>query len=551
MSGANVINPRKLQDGAEAGTGAIVKNIVYQSIIAFSFSHLEHSMAVISGLSHSGDERDARVGSVRGTWDLSWPLIVGLVIFLFLMNASGLPLLADPDTHWHIAVGDWIIANRAMPRVDTFSFTFAGQPWIAKEWLSQLAMTVAYHAGGWGGVTALAAAAVAATFALLLRLLLGDLKAPVAILFTAAALVMMEPHFLARPHVLAFPVTLVWIAGLVRAVEERRAPHWALLLAMLAWANLHGGFTLGLLMCGAFALDALVGARDRVERKALFLGWLKFGVASVLAACITPYGPESILVTLRIFSLGDALSTIAEWKPPNFQSQPMQELILLVALYLALSRGLKLPLVRLLIVLGLTHLFLRYARNAELLATFLPLVIAPVLARQFPSLKSGAAAAAGNALMRRVVALAQPAGRGAIAAALVVAIVFTAGMIRFAAIAPPAAVVPQAALDYARDNGLLKGRVFNSWNFGGPLIHAGIPTFIDGRGELYGGDFIRLYAHLTGLRGTESLEQTLDYYKIDWTLLDKDWPVNKLLAHLPGWRQAYGDDQATIFVRVR
>ncbi len=503
-------------------------------------------MAVISGLSLAADARGA-----RATWQLSWPLIAGLAIFLVLMDASGLPLLSDPDTHWHIAVGDWIIAHHAMPRVDAFSFTFAGQPWIAKEWLSQLLLTFAYHAAGWGGVTALAAAAVALSFALLLRLLLRDLKAPVAILFVAAALVMMGPHFLARPHVLAFPVTLIWIAGLVRAVEERRAPHPMLLLAMLAWANLHGGFTLGLMMVGAFALDALVGAGNAAERKALFLGWLKFGVAAVLVACITPYGPESILVTLRIFNIGDALSTIAEWKPPNFQSQPLQELILIVALYLALSRGLKLPLVRLLIVLGLVHLFLRYARNAELLATFLPLVIAPVLARQWPSLRPDGNTPAGNALMRRVDALARPAGAGAVAAVLALAIVFAAGMIRFAGIVPPAEVMPQAALDYARSNGLLKGRVFNSWNYGGPLIHAGIPTFIDGRGELYGGDFIRLYSHLTGMRGAESLEKTLDDYRIDWTLLDKDWPANKLLAELPGWRQAYSDDQATIFVRER
>lgn len=503
-------------------------------------------MAVTSGLSHSSDER-----AQRTTWDLSWPLIAGLVIFLFLMNASGLPLLADPDTHWHIAVGDWIVANRAMPHVDTFSFTFTGQPWIAKEWLSQLLLTAAYHAAGWGGVTALAAAAAAVTFAILLRLLLRDLTAPIAILFTAAALVMMEPHFLARPHVLAFPITLIWVAGLVRAAEERRAPHWSLLLAMLAWANMHGGFTLGILLAGAFALDALVGARDAAERKALFFGWLKFGVGSVLAACATPYGPESILVTVRIFSLGDALASIAEWNPPNFQAQPMQELILLVGLYLALSRGVKLPLVRLLIVLGLTHLFLRYARNAELLATFLPLVIAPVLARQFPSLSPATADSPANVLMRRVAALARPAGPGAIAAALATAIVFAAGMIRFAGIVPPAAVVPQAALDFARDHDLLKGRVFNSWNYGGPLIHAGIPTFIDGRGELYGGDFITRYSHLTGARGTESLEKTLDDYKIEWTLLDKDWPANKLLAQYPWWKQVYIDDQVAIFVRAR
>ncbi len=180
---------------------------------------------------------------------------------------------------------------------------------------------------------------------------------------------------------------LIWMAGLVRAVEERRAPEPLLLIAMLLWANLHGGFTLGLLLGGAFAVEALLGARDVTERKALFVGWTKFGAAAFLVACITPYGPEPILVTLRIFGMGDALAFISEWKSPDFQKQPLAELVLLIALYAALSRGLKLPLLRLLIVLGLLHLYLSYARNAELLAMLAPLAIAPLLARQWPALR--------------------------------------------------------------------------------------------------------------------------------------------------------------------
>ena len=502
-------------------------------------------MAVTSGLSDS-----PVLPRAGDAWKFSWPLIAGLILFFYLLNANGLPLLADPDTHWHIAVGDWIFVNRAVPHVDAFSFTFAGQPWIAKEWLSQILLTVAYHAAGWGAVAALSAAAVAATFALLLRLLLRDLQAPVAILFAVAAFVMMGPHLLARPHVLAFPLSLIWMAGLVRAAEERRAPHPLLLIAMLLWANMHGGFTLGIMLCGAFALDALVGARDMAERKRLFVGWLKFGVASVLVACITPYGPESILVTLRIFGIGDALSMIEEWKPPNFQSQPMQEIILLVGLYLVLSRGLKLPLIRLLIVLGLVHLYLRYSRNAELLAAYAPLVLAPLLARQWPSIASGASRLSANALMRRVDALARPAGAAALGLALAAAIAFATVMIRFAGVTPPTDIMPAAALDYVRANGI-KGHVFNSYQYGGPLIHAGIPTFIDGRGELFGGDFIKLYANLVLLHGKVSLEQEFDRYGIEWTLLEKDMPANKLLAELPGWRQAYTDDKTTIFVRER
>ena len=50
---------------------------------------------------------------------------------------------------------------------------------------------------------------------------------------------------------------------------------------------------------------------------------------------------------------------------------------------------------------------------------------------------------------------------------------------------------PSAAIAFARDAGLTGKRVFNHYGFGGYLISVGIPTFVDGRGELYGGDFIK------------------------------------------------------------
>ena len=94
-----------------------------------------------------------------------------------------------------------------------------------------------------------------------------------------------------------------------------RAPEPALLLAMLLWANMHGGFTLGLMLGGAFGLEALIGARDTAERKSLFFAWAKFGAGAVLVACITPYGWESILVTSRIFSIGEGISMSRTWAP--------------------------------------------------------------------------------------------------------------------------------------------------------------------------------------------------------------------------------------------
>ena len=233
----------------------------------------------------------------------------------------------------------------------------------------------------------------------------------------------------------------------------------------------------------------MVGARDAAERRTLFFAWAKFGMAALLVACITPYGPESILVTSRIFGLGDTLGMIAEWRAPDFQKQPVQELILLVALYLALSRGLKLPLVRLLIVIGLVHLFLRYARNAELLAMLAPLVIAPLLARQFPEIGAARRPRARYGLVQCACAARRPDGARRLPRACARLAGGRADRASAASRRRPT-TCRRPPIAFARDAGL-KGRVFNHYGYGGYLISAGIPTFIDGRGELYGGDFIK------------------------------------------------------------
>ena len=499
-------------------------------------------MAVTSGLSLSFGR-----SASHSPWAVSLPLLTGFVVFVVLASLNGAPLLADPDSQWHVTVGRWILQHGAVPTADSYSYTVAGQPWIAKEWGSQVLMAAAYGAGGWSGVVALCAAAFGITTAVLLRLLLRDIRPLPALLFTAAAITMMACHFLARPFALAFPFMLWWIAGLVRAVEERRAPEPSLLAAMLVWANLHGGFTLGLLLAGAFMLEALIGARDLVERKMIFRGWSKFGVVALLVSCVTPYGMGSILVTFRILGMGDALDLITEWKSPDFQTQPLLEAVLLIALYLVLTHGVKLPLIRALIVVGLMHMFLRHVRYAELLATLVPLAIAPVLARDWPAMRRDPESKG------FLEAFAGPAGRNTLVLGLCLGVAYIAILVRFADIRPPDDAAPTAAVEFAREAGLTKRHVLNHYGYGGYLISAGIPTFIDGRSELFGGEFIRKYVQAIHLTGDEPnlLESMLGRWDIGWTLLPRNEPANKLLARLPGWRAAYADGKAMIFVRER
>src|SRR5882724_11722665 len=277
------------------------------------------------------------------------PWLVAVAVYLVLLPLGG-RLLDDPDSYWHLVIGRWIIANQSFPHTDIFSATFAGHPWIAKEWLSQLVYAGAYGLGGWNAIALLAAATAAAALGLLAHALLEKFEPIPALGLTLAAFVLVAPHLVARPHALALPLMVAWTVGLVRAVDHGRAPSFWLLPLMLLWANLHGGFTLGLALIAPFALEGILQDRRTAPR------WIGFALAAALTACITPYGPESILVTQRILGLGEALGIIVEWRPQDFSKLEPFEILLLGGIGFALLRGLRLAPLRIVVLLGLAHL---------------------------------------------------------------------------------------------------------------------------------------------------------------------------------------------------
>src|SRR4051812_11294442 len=214
------------------------------------------------------------LGAPLGLW-----VGVGLYVMFVL---AGKHLLIDPDTMWQITIGRWILEHRAVPRTDVYSFTMLGQPWISTQWLAQVAFAEAFALAGWTGPVVLASASIAATFALLTRFLASRLSQSATLVFVAAALALTTPHLLARPHVLALPMMMAWAAGLVRAADQGTAPTLRLLPLMALWANLHGGFVLGIALVLPLALDAALNA-EASQRPSLALRWATFAVAGLAA----------------------------------------------------------------------------------------------------------------------------------------------------------------------------------------------------------------------------------------------------------------------------
>ncbi|QOZ79414.1 hypothetical protein XH83_30860 [Bradyrhizobium sp. CCBAU 53351] len=456
------------------------------------------------------------------------PWAVGLCVYAMLLVA-GPRLLADPDSYSHIEVGRWIIAHGALPASDPFSFSMRGAPWITFEWLSEVIYAGIYALAGWPGVVAIAAAAVALAFGLFTSFLLRELSPTLTLLMVVAAVVLLAPHMLARPHVFVLPVMVTWAAALVRCMDRAGPPpYWALPLLVL-WTNLHGSVVLALGLIGPAVLEALL-REARSEWPRVLLRWLPFTALAVAASCLTPHGPEPLLMPLTTLGLGSALAWIAEWRPQDFSHIGGFELLLLGSIF-ALSRGITLPVVRALVVIGLLHFALAQIRNADLLAMLAPLYLAAPLGRKFGGPAEDDAAVASRGL--------NLAGLGVLIA--------MSGVALARDVRPAPSVAPQAAI--AKADLAKAGPVLNDYSFGGYLIFSGIPTFIDGRGELYGGPFINRYNRALALVDLVDFLKLLDEYEIGATLLAPSTPAVAMLDRLPAWQRVYSDDVAVVHKR--
>jgi hypothetical protein len=258
-----------------------------------------------------------------------------------------------------------------------------------------------------------------------------------------------------------------------------------------------------------------------------------------LAALATPNGTAGFALPFELLRMDFALSWVNEWQSPNFQMlQPVESWIMLVLLAV-LYRGLRLPVTRIAMVLGLLHAALQHQRQSELLGLIAPLLAAPALGAQLPHMP-------GEAVFDRLARRADPRGRAALETATVacLSLLALAGTIGALPLTTRAdRYTPAAALAAIKD-AKLSGNVLNAYVFGDYLIFSGVRPFIDGRIDMYGDEFVRRYADIA------QLPALLAQYRIDWTLFE---PKNSRLAvldHLPGWRRLYSDDVAVVHVRA-
>jgi hypothetical protein len=225
---------------------------------------------------------------------------------------------SDPDLWGHVRFGQDLRHHGQLPAADPYSFT-ADRRWVNHEWLAEAIMGAAYDAGGPGGLVAVKWLLVAIATGVGCQRLLAWFS-PVGLALPALALaVVMGVLPLAqtfRPHTFSVALFALTLAALAAAERRWQRAWWLLPLAAL-WANLHGGWLVGLGTVGAWAtgrlaFDAAIARRERL--------WLGVPVlAAVAATLLTPYGLELwrfLAGTVRL-----ARPDIPEWWP--LERQPI------------------------------------------------------------------------------------------------------------------------------------------------------------------------------------------------------------------------------------
>jgi hypothetical protein len=239
---------------------------------------------------------------------------------LWLFLAVALPVLAatlapmsSVDLTYQLRAGDEIIDARAIPTVDTWTFTAAGVPWVDQQWGAQVVLDAVYRVGGWTGLVLLrailTAVVVGATLAIGLR---KGLDPRIAAILTLVAFIVAAPAMALRPQLFGmacFAVTLY----LVFLRRERPRGLWLVPLVVVLWANLHGSFILAPIMLGLAWFEDL---HDRYQGSSRTL---LVGVASVLAPCVTPFGPDVWAYAVGLSSNPGVTARTSEWQPTSLR----------------------------------------------------------------------------------------------------------------------------------------------------------------------------------------------------------------------------------------
>ncbi len=470
--------------------------------------------------------------------------------FLFLHATQ--PIL-DPDFWWHLKTGKMMVEQKGLLYADPFTF-HAGTEATSREsmilkgyWLWQTIAYGLYALLGFNGIfllNLLVIGAIAGTMTFRMY------RSQVALWLSAPLLtgtfILLRSYPPERPQLVSF-LLVTLLAGVLTQLRKSGKVSWQIPALMCLWANLHGGFVVGVIMLGCFAAGVTLQYRDNPPERKRLLTWTLAGAIASLA------NPNGGLAFIELFNfVGKPLQTnIIEYRSTwaEFSEGSKTVIVLWAAILLygagtLLRRRFDWPEVLVAVALGI--LSVKHMRSVA----FFPLAMLPAIGLTWQELFRDR--------RWRLPAWFQLLTIAVAALPLLWLVANQWKERRFDQ--KVLAIYPEAGIDFLLESGM-QGRMFNSYEYGGYLVWRlapGMKVFIDGRGlnEQIFSDYQKIsLASLTSINGRKEYQALLERYQVDYVFqpiydgYGNVQPLMKALLSDPWWVPIYLDTQVYILAK--
>jgi hypothetical protein len=470
---------------------------------------------------------------------VSFPVMC-LVSLLGLIYAWCLKTIAEPDIWWHLRNARYLMQYHSLPRVDMYSYTAAGSPWLDHEWLSEVPFYLGFKAMGLPGIVLVYFAAIGLIFTLVYyRTCRSGADCKHATLVTCAA------TFLASVSIGPRTLLFGWLcmAALMLILDQFQRSGkglWLLPPLFALWINLHGSWIFGMAVLGVTIASGLIEAKwglvvahrwSPLRMKKLFIT-IAFSVAALF---VNPFGYRLVAYPFDfLFRQPSNMKYIQEWHSVDFNTATGKIALLMICAVLSAAlfsrhrwRLDEVIVAALALWTGLSHGRMLF---------FAALVLPPILAtrvRLFPPYDRE---------------LDKPWLNAVVITGVVASMVF------FFPSQPQLQLLidkqyPTAALEFMQRESL-QGRIFNTYHWGGYIEWKapGFKTFYDGRADI----FVHNGTFDEGFRvaGMKEPFEILNKYGIEYVLFEAATPLSYLLDHSSEWRAIYADSVARVYQRI-
>lgn len=500
--------------------------------------------------------------------------LLALIFFSALFYSLTVPV-SDPDFWWHLASGKWMWANGALVQGDPFTIDTPlkeislSRDFILKQyWLAQLLFYGSYLAAGFKGIILLSSLVFTLMFYTTYRLMTNEglNRIPaLMIVYVSVMVVVWEFSYIGtKPQMWSSLFSVVIILILEAMKNGKKWSYFAAPLLMIFWANLHGGFVLGVVMIILYCVGSMIsrsGTRD----------FYLVALLSILVSGINPNGYKAVVsvpfvVTLvsylnieSLASIKSAAESINELQsifqhatlPGIVRGLPFFTSIFVLSMFSFLLNGKNLKRFRvehyllyiMVFLMGLSSI--RFIIFFTLVASFIAAINLKGFWDQFWRDRVRISSTAVNITLLIVVVLST-------------ARFASAGIRQSAFDSDQLFLSPfEKVADFMINNGL-RGNLFNDYNAGGYLIWRVAPdikVFVDGRG-LYRKIFDSYRVIVDNPFENNNYVLGLSYFNIDMVMIPGCDKVSGTLIKLAAalleddrWALIYDDPESLIFIR--